>query len=77
MTPRPKKSIKEIIAKNPSADCSCPVSNPSESGDRHHGKMLYDGKSLVDRMKSAYKKRKREQKIDALKDSDTLWSGLQ
>lgn len=75
MTSRPKKTIKDIIANNPRADRF--YANPDESDDRHSGEMLYDGKSLVSRMKSAYKKRKRAQKIDALKNSDTLWSGLQ
>jgi len=75
MTSRPKKFIKDILASNQRADrlyCST-----DESEGRYQGRMLYDGRSLVDRMKNAYKKRKREQKINALKNSDTLWSGLQ
>ena len=75
MTSLPKKSIRDIIAGKPMADRL--NARPNESDDMYQGDMLYGGKGLVDRMKSAYKKRKREQKIDALRNSDTLWSGLQ
>ena len=36
--------------------------------------MLYD--DVIKRMKDAYKKRKRQQKIDKLKSNDNHWKGL-
>jgi len=73
-----KKTLKDIIANNPRADRQYGLNSDDDDAEQEQiNKMLYDAKSLVSRMKTAYQKRKREKKIDALKNSDNLWRGLE
>lgn len=75
MTNPPKKSIKEIIASN-LKDCA-KYRGCEKSDSCHDAEILCDHKKLLDRMKNAYQRRKREKKIDALKNTSTLWRGLE
>jgi len=71
-----KKLLKDILSDSRGLEQTSLCNGGSLSrGDE--AEMLCDGKSLVDRLKNAYRKRKRDQKIDALKNSDSLWRGLQ
>ena len=67
------KQIKDIIYNNPRADKQSVDSDKSEE-DKIKNKMLYD--DVIKRMKDAYQKRKRKQKIDKLKSNDNHWKGL-
>jgi len=78
---KPKKTIKDIIANNPRYDRQYSGSD-DELEERIRGRMLYDAKqeksnNTIKRMLSAYKKRKREEKIDKLTNDPTLWKGLE
>jgi len=78
---KPKKTIKDIIANNPRYDRQTRGSD-DEVEERIRGKMLYDAKqekstNTIKRMLFAYKKRKREEKIDKLTNDPTLWKGLE
>jgi len=78
MMKKPRKSIKDIVAGNPREDLSSIAPRDIEG---HYGeKMLCDAKKLVDRMKDAYRRKKRMQKIQKLLDrsggKDELWGGL-
>jgi len=76
-----KKTIKDIVANNPRYDRQTRGSD-DEVEERIRRKMLYDAKqeksnNTIKRMLSAYKKRKREEKIDKLTNDPTLWKGLE
>jgi len=76
-----KKTIKDIVANNPRYDRQSPDTD-DEVEERIRKKMLYDAKQeksnkTIKRMLSAYKKRKREEKIDKLTNDPTLWKGLE
>lgn len=78
---KPKKTIKDIVANNPRYDRQYSGSD-DEVEERIRGMMLYDAKqekskNTIKRMLSAYKKRKREEKIDKLTNDPTLWKGLE
>ena len=78
---KPKKTIKDIVANNPRYDRQT-LGSDDEVEERIRGKMLYDAKqekskNTIKRMLSAYKKRKREEKIDKLTNDPTLWKGLE
>jgi len=78
---KPKKTIKDIVANNPRYDRQTSGSD-DEVEERIRGMMLYDAKqekskNTIKRMLSAYKKRKREEKIDKLTNDPTLWKGLE
>jgi len=67
------KQIRDIIYNNPRADRQSIDSDDKEE-EKIKDKMLYD--DVIKRMKDAYKKRKRQQKIDKLKSNDNHWKGL-
>lgn len=78
---KPKKTIKDIVANNPRYDRQTRGSD-DEVEERIRGRMLYDAKqekskNTIKRMLSAYKKRKREEKIDKLMNDPILWKGLE
>jgi len=78
---KPKKSIKDIIANNPRHDRQY-TDGDSEEEERIREKMLYDAKqekskNTIRRMLTAYKRRKRDEKIDKLTNDPTLWKGLE
>jgi hypothetical protein len=78
---RPKKSIKDIIANNPRYDREYTGSDDEEE-ERIREEMLYDAKqekskNTIRRMLTAYKRRKRYEKIDKLTNYPTLWKGLE
>ena len=76
--PKWKKTLRDIIANNPRADKQYGLNNDDDDAEQKQKEnMLYDAKDLVKRMKTAYQKRKREKKIDALKNSDSLWRNLE
>ena len=67
------KTIKDIIYNNPRAD-----KQDSDWDDKIEketkSKMLYD--DLKKRMKNAYQKKKRQDKINDLNSNPTSWEGL-
>jgi len=76
-----KKTIKDIVPNNPRYDRQSPDTDDGVE-ERIRKKMLYDAKQeksnkTIKRMVSAYKKRKREEKIDKLTNDPTLWKGLE
>jgi len=78
---KPKKTIKDIIANNPRYDRQYSGWD-DELEERIRERMLYDAKqeksnNTIKRMLSAYKKRKREEKIDKLTNDPTLSKGLE
>ena len=78
---RRKKTIKDIIANNPRYDRQYTGSDDEEE-ERIREKMLYDAKqekskNTIKRMLTAYKRRKRDEKIDKLTNDPTLWKGLE
>lgn len=78
---KPKKSIKDIIANNPRHDRQY-TDGDIEEEERIREKMLYDAKqekskNTIRRMLTAYKRRKRDEKIDKLTNDPTLWKGLE
>lgn len=76
--PKRKRTLRDIIANNPRVDKQYGLNNVDDYAEqRQKENMLYDAKNVVKRMKTAYQKRKREKKIDALRNSDSLWRNLE
>ena len=68
------KQIRDLIYNNPRADKQN-VDSDDAAEKKLKDKMLYD--DLIKRMGDAYKKNKRQKKIDKLKSNDNHWKGLQ
>ena len=68
------KQIKDLIYNNPRADKQN-VDTDSKEEEKLKSKMLYD--DLLKRMNNAYKRNKREKKIDKLKNKSSHWKGLE
>jgi hypothetical protein len=68
------KQIKDLIYNNPRADKQN-VDTDSKEEEKLKSKMLYD--DLLKRMNNAYKRNKREKKIDKLKNNSSHWKGLE
>jgi len=80
---KPKKTIKikDLIANNPRYDAQFKGMD-DEIIEKTRGMMLYDAKqektsNIIKRMLFAYRKRKRDEKIDKLTNDPTLWKGLE
>jgi len=76
-----KRTIKDIIANNPRYDAQLKDTD-DKIIEKERSMMLYDAKqekttNTIKRMLSAYKKRKRDEKIDKLTNDPTLWKGLE
>jgi len=71
---RTYKQIKDLIYNNPRADKQN-VDTDSKEEEKLKSKMLYD--DLLKRMNNAYKRNKREKKIDKLKNNSSHWKGLE
>lgn len=79
-----KELYKDLVPNNPKYDRSI-VDSDAKAEQEVKDTMLYDSKTSIDekkrldivkRMLSAYKKRKREKKIDKLLGNDKHWQGL-
>jgi hypothetical protein len=68
------KQIKDLIYNNPRADKQN-VDTDNKEEEKLKSKMLYD--DLLKRMNNAYKRNKREKKIDKLKNNSSHWKGLE
>jgi len=68
------KQIKDLIYNNPRADKQN-IDTDSKEEEKLKSKMLYD--DLLKRMNNAYKRNKREKKIDKLKNNSSHWKGLE
>ena len=83
---KPFKYYRDLVANNPKYDRSVKDAVSDKEVQRQKELMLYDAKSSLEekkkadtikRMLSAYKKRKREDKIDKLDSNPKLWKGLE
>ena len=76
---RTYKQIRDIIYNNPRADKQSTDPSEVKADKEIKDKMLYDEKvsDVIKRMLGAYKKRKREKKIDKLKSNQDHWKGLE
>lgn len=68
------KQIRDLVYNNPRADKQNVDSNADDE-KKLKDKMLYD--DLIKRMGNAYKRNKREKKIDKLKSNNNHWKGLE
>lgn len=69
------KQIKDIIYNNPRADRQSGDGWDDKKEKKIMDKMLYD--DVIERMKNAYQKNKRQKKIDKLQSKQSHWKGLQ
>ena len=83
---KPFKYYRDLVANNPKYDRSVKDAATDKEVQRQKELMLYDANSSLEekkkadtikRMLSAYKKRKREDKIDKLDNNPKLWKGLE
>lgn len=67
------KEIKDIIYNNRHTHKQSDSSD--DKSEEIKSKMLYD--DVIKRMRDAFKRRKRQKKIDKLQSRDDLWKGLE
>jgi hypothetical protein len=74
-----RKIYKDLIHNNPRADKQSTDPSEVKADKEIKDKMLYDEKrsDVIKRMLAAYKKRKREKKIDKLQSNQDHWKGLE